>query len=313
MQNISKKVLKQVKLRENHTPFVLILSAIIRMAVRNKKQNRKTKRHVKGPTKSSSKAVNVRSVNDVKNAIDVLKKSKITIVFVYADWCPHCHTYKPLWDKLQKRKGSNVGMVSVEQKNAQPVLENIKDENGQQMEADSFPKIIAVSNGTGAEIPNSRDEVAMTNLVANGDKMMANNTQVPSAAAVTANKTASVISADINEDAVMNMSESIDESETQMENDAMNENVKEQNNIFTPPQLGESNIRTPTENSAKIVGGSRKRQGIKGGSLYESLVAFAGTASPAGPAIGLLAAQHFLSRKRKSQRRKTRRYRKNRK
>jgi thiol-disulfide isomerase/thioredoxin len=276
------------------------------MAVRNKKQNRKTKRHVKSFTKSSSKAINVRSLNDVKNAINVLKKSKITIVFVYADWCPHCHTYKPLWDKLQKRKGPNVGMVSVEQKNAQPVLENIKDETGQQMEADSFPKIIAVSNGTGAEIPNSRDEVAMTNLVANGDKMMANNTTVPSAVA---NKPASVITPDINEDAMMNVSNTNEiEEDNIIEEESSIKNEQQPNNIFTPPQLGESNIKTPTENSGKIVGGSRsRRNGIKGGSLYESLVAIAGTASPAAPAIGLLAAQQFLGRKRHSNR-KTRRF-----
>ena len=258
------------------------------MAVRNKKQNRKTKRNVKSSIKSSVKPINVRSVNDVKNALNVLNKSKITIVFIYADWCPHCHTYKPLWDKLQKRKGANVGMVSVEKKNAQPVLENIKDENGQQMEADSFPKIIAVSNGTGSEIPNSRDEVAMTNLVANGDKMMANNATVPSSI----NKPASIASADINEDAMMNMdmvNAEMDESE-EMQNEEM------KNNIFTPPQLGESNIKTPTENSTKIVGGSRRKglQGVKGGSLYESLIAFSG---PAAPALGLLAAQQFMGNK----------------
>jgi thiol-disulfide isomerase/thioredoxin len=272
------------------------------MAVKNKKLHRKTKRHMKHSVKSSSKSINVRSLNDVKNAVDVIKKSKITIVFVYADWCPHCHTYKPLWSKLQKRRGSNVGMVSVEQKNAQPILENIQDENGQQMQADSFPKIIAVSNGTGAEIPNSRDEVAMTNLVANGDKIMANNTAIPSAN----NKPSSVVTPDLMNEVQMmeddTMATENEENELKEMNAVNASNSKTpKNEIFEPPQLGESNIKTPTNKSSTIIGGSR------GGSLYESLVAFSG---PTAPALGLLAAQQMFARNKYSKRKSKKTFRK---
>lgn len=39
--------------------------------------------------------LDVRSENKIKDAMNLIKKGPITLVFIYADWCGHCSTFKP--------------------------------------------------------------------------------------------------------------------------------------------------------------------------------------------------------------------------
>jgi thiol-disulfide isomerase/thioredoxin len=318
------------------------------MVAAKKKMIKKTKRarHMSRKASRSSSVIDVRSPSDVKKALDILNKSKITIILVYADWCPHCHTYKPFWNKLSKHKNGNVGMIAAEQSNSQSIIRTLKNENGQAVNINAFPTVIAVNNqGTAVEIPNSRDETAMTNLVKNGDTIMNNNvglegeieeepeeveeptapnttlTGMPSMNVPSMKNLNKTIQNNLNlsnskrmnmnstkmrqvslEDAGMGMSdqnpfmEMEEDEEIEPKVGALNET----NRVFTPP-VGESQMNIKPSNSTKIIGGAVKR----GGSLYESLIAFA---TPAAPAAGLLAAQQMFGRSKKlrSKQRQTR-------
>ena len=39
--------------------------------------------------------LDVRSKDKIKDAMNLIKKGPITLVFIYADWCGHCSTFKP--------------------------------------------------------------------------------------------------------------------------------------------------------------------------------------------------------------------------
>ena len=98
------------------------------------------------------------------------KKGALTLVFVYADWCPHCHDYKPTWKKICKERGNNVNMVSVNEKVlSKTTLPSRTTING-------YPTVIAVNGTTGetAQIPNYRDMSAMTTLANKGSSTVIN-------------------------------------------------------------------------------------------------------------------------------------------
>jgi thiol-disulfide isomerase/thioredoxin len=100
-------------------------------------------------------------------SLEKLLKKGVTIVFVYADWCPHCHNYKPTWKDICKSKGRNVNMVAVNEK----VLSKTSLPNRTTIEG--YPTVIAVNSITGetTNIPNYRDVSAMKNLASNAGKI----------------------------------------------------------------------------------------------------------------------------------------------
>jgi thiol-disulfide isomerase/thioredoxin len=114
---------------------------------------------------SLSSALDIKTEKQVPNFEQLLKKKgALTIVFVYADWCPHCHDYKPKWNEICKSRGRNVNMVAVNEsvlpKTSIPMRTTIE----------GYPTVIAVNGTTGetANIPNFRDDTAMKTLAANG-------------------------------------------------------------------------------------------------------------------------------------------------
>lgn len=134
-----------------------------------RKMMRTKKRSAKGTL------LEVQSAAQVKQFEQLLKrKGALTIVFVYADWCPHCHDYKPVWKDITGSRGKNVNMVALNEK----VLSKTSIPSRTTIEG--YPTVIAVSGTTGdtVNIPNYREKTAMKTLAANGSAVMsvANNT-----------------------------------------------------------------------------------------------------------------------------------------
>lgn len=112
----------------------------------------------------------VNSAAQIKQFEQLLKrKGALTIVFVYADWCPHCHDYKPVWKDITGSRGKNVNMVSLNEK----VLSKTSIPSRTTIEG--YPTVIAVSGTTGdtVNIPNYREKTAMKTLAANGSAITA--------------------------------------------------------------------------------------------------------------------------------------------
>lgn len=131
---------------------------------------KKTRRHSKaGPKgKKGGKPANitVEKPADIKALVDLIEKNKIVLVFIGAEWCGHCKTFKPLWDKLAQEEGRKLPMAHVDEAvlSDTPLAgANIK----------GFPSVTMIGNdkklatfpdGSNA-MPNMRDMEHMTALV----------------------------------------------------------------------------------------------------------------------------------------------------
>ncbi len=123
------------------------------------------KMRTKGTTLDVKSPIQIPSFEKLLN-----KKGGLTLVFIYADWCPHCHDYKPTWKNISAAKGRNVNMVAVNEK----VISKTSIPN--RATIDGYPTVIAVNGTTGdtATIPNFRDENAMKTLAKTGSNAVVN-------------------------------------------------------------------------------------------------------------------------------------------
>ena len=124
----------------------------------------------------------------------LLKEHPVVVILIHADWCGHCQTYKPLWEKYKAIPGRTIPMASINQiMLAKTPLKEAK--------IDGFPSNVVYSGRDGSfgsfkndrgeethSVPNARDEAVMTTLLT-GNSSLANNIVADSAASETAKAT----------------------------------------------------------------------------------------------------------------------------
>ena len=93
--------------------------------------------------------INVETTNDALNLSNLLKDGDWMILY-YADWCGHCQTMKPEWNKVVKKMktNNNVNIAEVESKH----IDNLVNKPTIQ----GFPTIKMYNSGK--EIANFEDE-----------------------------------------------------------------------------------------------------------------------------------------------------------
>jgi thiol-disulfide isomerase/thioredoxin len=109
----------------------------------------------------------VRTEEEAKLLEDALKqKDGDALLLIFADWCGHCTTYKPLWKKLaamakaKKAHGVLTAAVHFDQKDNIPALKDAKLEG--------YPTVIRVKeDGSVETVPSAdmRDEAKMKALL----------------------------------------------------------------------------------------------------------------------------------------------------
>jgi len=146
------------------------------MAPKQKSKRKAGTKRVAKPM--TSDGMDVASDQDLAKLSDLLKKHKIVVVLIHADWCGHCQTFKPLWEDYKKIPGRTVPMVSVnETMLAKTPFKNAK--------LDGYPSTLVYSgkdgsfgsftNEDGTEtnaVPNSRDKQVMSKLLKARPSMM---------------------------------------------------------------------------------------------------------------------------------------------
>jgi len=90
-----------------------------------------------------AEAPNVGEVRDIKKALElegILAEQKgDKYILFFADWCGHCQTYKPFWEKLSKVAGRIATMAAVQDTQKENVP-SLKD-----AELDGYPTVIRVT------------------------------------------------------------------------------------------------------------------------------------------------------------------------
>ncbi len=113
--------------------------------------------------RSKAAALNVTSLGQMGPLKNLMKNSPVIMVFVYADWCGHCQSFKPEWKTLERLPERNVPMVSIRDDvfPKSPLKENI--------EVDGYPTVAIVNTAQNVtvNVPNREPESLKKLLVNN--------------------------------------------------------------------------------------------------------------------------------------------------
>jgi thiol-disulfide isomerase/thioredoxin len=117
-----------------------------------------------GSATTKNDNVDVRSKGQVSQLLDLIKKNKIVVVLVYADWCGHCQHYKKdTWSKVQSLPNRKVPIAQV---NAD-VLDSTPLKSAK---IEGYPSVIAIGND--GKMAGFKNEVGeQTNAIPNHSDM----------------------------------------------------------------------------------------------------------------------------------------------
>ena len=140
----------------------------------------------------------IRSKRDIPYALEQIKKGPVTLVLIYADWCGHCHTYKPDYEKSINRPNCSVQRMSIQDEMVPHMNEALQKLNSNQnsIKVEGYPTVQLLDNkGTLVKeipresVPNVVDtagdlaNVADANAISQANAAQANAAQVNAAQA----------------------------------------------------------------------------------------------------------------------------------
>jgi hypothetical protein len=139
-----------------------------RKGKKSKKESRKGKKKVAATKMNKTKSANaipndnvdVRSSANVKELVDLLKKNKIVIVLVYADWCGHCQTFKKdIWSNLSALPSRKIPMAQIK-------AEELEKTPLATAEIDGYPTVMMVGQDMKpTNLEDTRNMEMMTKIV----------------------------------------------------------------------------------------------------------------------------------------------------
>ncbi len=235
------------------------------------------------------KPIDVRKKDHFKGLDERIRNGPLTLVFVYADWCGHCKTFAPYYDKAANNKGRSIQAVKVNENMLAEVNQHLNNAmpGADEIQADGYPSLILVDNKgkTVSNIEPVREEGIMTQLMNKSGELaeeMGNvNESLGESISVNNgnNKSIEKAPAPVR---VKSTNKSIFMSPLpEEENDVSSFATAEEEPVSSIiPPTGEEDIMP----SRGAVGGGYKK---KGGSLYGTLAEAAYTLAPAGIMFGL--------------------------
>ena len=90
----------------------------------------------------------IRSKRDIPYALEQIKKGPVTLVLIYADWCGHCHTYKPDYEKSINRPNCSVQRMSIQDEMVPHMNEALQKLNSNQnsIKVEGYPTVQLLDN-----------------------------------------------------------------------------------------------------------------------------------------------------------------------
>jgi thiol-disulfide isomerase/thioredoxin len=123
---------------------------------------KKTKRSTTQKKGKKAPALHITDAKQFGPLKDLMGKSPVILVLVYADWCGHCQHFKPDWKSLEQLPNRNMAMVSIRDDvfSSSPLNNMITPEG--------YPTVAVVkpASNTAVNLP-SREKTKLTNVVTN--------------------------------------------------------------------------------------------------------------------------------------------------
>jgi thiol-disulfide isomerase/thioredoxin len=143
-----------------------------RCSKRNKKPRRRSRKSIQSTAGNIlhhdiMPHIDVRSKADIPELMKRIVKGPITVVLVYADWCGHCHTYKPKFNKAVQNKNNSSQTASLNE----TMVDSFNNElmklnpNATPLKVSGYPSIETVSSNYGSmkNIPQESLEETLRN------------------------------------------------------------------------------------------------------------------------------------------------------
>lgn len=140
-------------------------------ASRTSQKVQKTARRHRASTAGKVKLpLDVRSEKDLPLLKKLLGKKPLTIIMVYATWCPHCHTMMPHFDAAAKSPQNTVSPVKINETMMNSVNQYIQknvNHRASPIRVDGYPSILLINQKAEkvADVETKRDTAYLTKVM----------------------------------------------------------------------------------------------------------------------------------------------------
>jgi len=135
----------------------------------NRRQKIRTRKMIRSNVGKLLPPLDVRSNGDLSGFLKRITKGPITIVMIYADWCGHCQTMKPIFDSASNSSQRSCQVVKVKDDMIDKVNASIKriNSSARPVEVQGYPTIVAMDNQGNkvTEINAVKNEKVMTSVM----------------------------------------------------------------------------------------------------------------------------------------------------
>lgn len=113
--------------------------------------------------------VNVTKSSEISPALKRIRNAPVTLVLIYANWCGHCHSYMPFFDKMSRVTGRTANTVKIEESELNSFNRNLTKNfpKAKSLEAEGYPTLLAVSREgeVVSQMPVVREEEPNTKMI----------------------------------------------------------------------------------------------------------------------------------------------------
>lgn len=220
----------------------------------------------------AEKPIDVRSPAMIPALEGMIRRGPTTFILIYADWCGHCQSYKPMWEKLTRTPGRVANMAAV-QETVFPSVPSIS-----RAKIQGYPSVIKVGpNGTiesynvRGETTNAIDSAKMRDMESMRAEIKTRTPSTPPTPSTPSTPNTSV--------------------------DAVNEETDIYTPVSSEPGFMRGTYNTETPGSLLTTEDHNNNTPMSGGGLSIA-AAFASAVQSVGPAALLLAAHSLLPKRR---------------
>lgn len=104
------------------------------------------------------------SINNMKEKPNP-KNNEVIMVLFYVDWCPHCKSVKPEWEKLMKLNNTKVNGKNIKIQAANAEGSDVEKEAARDNNVEGYPTIKLISQSEVVDYNGARNTNEMTKFV----------------------------------------------------------------------------------------------------------------------------------------------------